>query len=202
MPKTKRPAPTTSKGLPESPSTPSALSASPGAHGTDQALQPTPGVVRKLAAMVYELLLVTAIVLFGGLIFDVLTQSRHALMYREARYLWFMLLLGIYFVWCWRLGGQTLAMKTWRLRLVDAQGGKPPTPKLILRYVLVWPLALLGGMAVIGVFLPDPRQALWWPAGIAGLALLWSWFDPERQMPHDRMLGLRLVHFDAKATQK
>lgn len=199
MPKKQLSPRSTHQGLPGKPA--SGGSSTQIGVGPD-AQQPTPGVVRKLAAIVYELLLVTAIVLFGGLIFDVLTQSRHALMYREARYLWFMVLLGIYFVWCWHLGGQTLAMKTWRLRLVDLGGGKPPLRKLIVRYLLVWPVALLGGMAVIGVFLPDPRQALWWPAVIAALALVWSWFDPQKQMPHDRLLGLRLVHFDAKAAKK
>ena len=33
--------------------------------------------------------------------------------------------LGIYFVWFWSRG-QTLAMKTWHIRLVDAQGRPSP----------------------------------------------------------------------------
>ena len=42
-----------------------------------------------------------------------------------------LVVFAAYFLWCWLRGGQTLAMKAWRVRLVDVTPGKA-----ILRFVL------------------------------------------------------------------
>lgn len=81
------------------------------------------------------------------------------------------LAFGLYFVWFWRRAGQTLAMQTWRLKLVDASTGSAPSlPRAIARYALCWPSLLFFG---------------------AGL--LWSLFDRDRQFLHDRLAGTRIV---------
>lgn len=77
---------------------------------------------------------------------------------------------GIYFVWYWRHGGQTLAMQTWKLRIVSAAGAPPALKQLLLRYFLTWPSLLFYG---------------------AGL--LWAFFDRDRQFLHDRLAGTRIV---------
>ncbi len=144
--------------------------------------------------MVYELLLVTGIVLLAGLIFDFATDSRHALRLREFRFVWLMSAVGIYFVWCWHIGGQTLAMKTWLIKLVEPGRTRPQLWKLIARFVLCWPVGLIGGMVAVGTLLGDLRLALWWPVAAAALSLLIARLDPRRQFLHDRLLGLQLVH--------
>ena len=79
--------------------------------------------------------------------------------------------LGCYFVWYWHRQGQTLAMQTWRLKVVDAVTGKPLDAKRSwLRYVLSWPSVLLGGVG-----------------------LLWAVFDRDRQFLHDRLCGSCVV---------
>jgi hypothetical protein len=45
-------------------------------------------------------------------LFDVITQSKHALTLRHLRQLWLFVIIGIYFVFCWTRSGQTLAMQT------------------------------------------------------------------------------------------
>jgi len=81
------------------------------------------------------------------------------------------LVLGIYFVWLWRHDGQTLAMKTWRLKLESAiTGGRLSLPQALLRYALSWFSLLFFG------------------AGI-----LWALFDRDRQFLHDRLAGTRIV---------
>ncbi len=81
------------------------------------------------------------------------------------------LVLGLYFVWLWRRDGQTLAMKTWRLKLESAiTGGRLSLPQALLRYALSWFSLLFFG------------------AGI-----LWAFFDRERQFLHDRLSGTRIV---------
>jgi len=157
---------------------------------------PAPTRLRRFASMMYEGVLLFGIVFSVGYLFDTLTQSHSALMFRHARQLLLFLAIGIYFLLCWR-GGQTLPMKTWDIRLVDRDGGRPSTGRLILRYLLLWPLPLLAALLV---------QAASVKTGYASTDLLivfapfsifiWSWFDREGQFLHDRLLGTRLV--DAK----
>lgn len=77
---------------------------------------------------------------------------------------------GIYFVWYWRHGGQTLAMQTWRIRLTSTDNRPPPVRQLLLRYALAWPSLFCGGIGVI-----------------------WGLFDRDRQFLHDRLAQTRLV---------
>jgi uncharacterized RDD family membrane protein YckC len=78
--------------------------------------------------------------------------------------------MGIYFIWYWRHGGQTLAMQTWKLKLVGADGNPASLGQLCLRYFLSWPSLLFYG---------------------AGL--LWVLLDRDRQFLHDRLAGTRIV---------
>jgi uncharacterized RDD family membrane protein YckC len=82
----------------------------------------------------------------------------------------FLLVVGLYFVGFWRRNGQTLAMKTWKVRLVAADGGRPGIDQLILRFLLAWPSVL-----------------------VLGIGLFWAPFDRDRQFLHDRLSGTRLV---------
>src|SRR4029450_3764840 len=51
---------------------------------------------------------------------------------------------GAYFVICWARTGQTLALKTWRLKVIDSEGRPPRSGRAIARYVLAWHLWLPG----------------------------------------------------------
>jgi uncharacterized RDD family membrane protein YckC len=83
----------------------------------------------------------------------------------------FVAVLAVYFVWFWRSGGQTLAMQTWRIRLVSVRGqGAISMQQALLRYGLAW-FSLL----------------------FCGAGLLWALFDRDRQFLHDRLSGTRLV---------
>jgi uncharacterized RDD family membrane protein YckC len=98
----------------------------------------------------------------------------------------------LYFVWFWTHGGQTLAMKTWRIRLVAADGKPVPVWRAILRYLLAW-LWFLPGLALAWAL----QAHTWMLALIPSVnMLLWalaSYLDPQRQFLHDRLAGTRLV---------
>ena len=101
---------------------------------------PTPGLLRRLACMSYEAITLVAVLLLGLLLPHALlgALSRSA---ASTATLWghlFVLLL-VYFGWFWTHGGQTLAMKTWRIRLVNANGGGIQPLQALLRYLLAWP---------------------------------------------------------------
>ena len=145
--------------------------------------------------MVYEAMLLFGVVFIAGWLFDTLTQSRHALMLRHTRQAWLFLVLGAYFVFFWRRGGQTLAMKTWRIRLVAPGYAQVPVMKAIARYLLAW-MWFLPAMAVAYTF--DFKA--WAMVGVitAGMAL-WALtirFDKDRQFLHDRLAGTRLIQYE------
>lgn len=80
------------------------------------------------------------------------------------------LVTGAYAVLSWRRGGQTLGMRPWRLRVVDAGGGAPATRALLRRYA-VGTLSLL----------------------LAGAGFWWAWVDRDRLAWHDRASGTRVL---------
>lgn len=100
--------------------------------------------------------------------------------------------VGAYFVYCWTRSGQTLAMKSWHLRLVDRDGRLLTARKAVLRYLLAWTL-FAPGLLFISVV---QTHAVWdATALILGLVLmLWlSRIDSDRQLLHDRLLGTRVI---------
>ena len=70
-----------------------------------------PGIWRRLACFVYEGVLLFGVLMISGYLFSTLTQQRHALLGRHALQGFLFVVLGIYFVWFWSHGGQTVAMK-------------------------------------------------------------------------------------------
>jgi len=59
--------------------------------------------------------------------------------------------IGAYFVVSWARTGQTLALKAWRLKVVDLDGRSPRSGRAIACYLLAWHL-WLPGLAVAAVF--------------------------------------------------
>lgn len=153
----------------------------------------TPSRLRRFACMMYEAVLLFAVVFLAGYLFDTLTQSKHALMLRHARQAWLFIAIGIYFILCWRRNGQTLPMKTWNIQLVDRHGGAPSVARLIARYVLAWPLVLVSAGLVSAASAATQWASVDMFIVLAPLTIfVWSWFDPEGQFLHDRLLGTRL----------
>lgn len=151
-----------------------------------------PTLRRRLLALVYEAMLVFAVSFAANMLFSVALEQRHALQYRFGLQLWLFAVLAVYFIGFWRYGGQTLAMKTWRIRLVAADGSRPGWRTLGLRYLLGWcwvlPALALDALLPIGGWSRIAMLA----AGIAGWALL-ARLDPQRQFLHDRIAGTKLV---------
>ena len=139
---------------------------------SDNVRFPAAGLRRRLASLLYESLLLLGVLAAGfmlpylivGLFLEVAPQGWFA-------WLHILLLLGLYFVHYWRRGGQTLAMQTWGIRVVDATQDRPPELKRALaRYLLSWPSLLF-----------------------CGVGLFWALFDRDRQFLHDRLAGTRVI---------
>lgn len=164
-----------------------------GAAAPDDALRPTASLRRRLTAFVYEGVLLFGIIMIGAYVYDTLTQHRHALEGRTGLQAFLFLLLGVYFTWFWTHGGQTVAMKTWHLRLVDSLGRPLTQLRAFCRYLLSW-LWFLPALATAHVM--GPRSALAMFAlmfiGVVAYAAL-ARAHPQRQFLHDVICGTRLI---------
>lgn len=134
------------------------------------------GLRRRLASMLYE-----SFLLLGVLSAAFILPWMLALWLLEARnpppWLGWLELLHIfaiaggYFIWHWHRHGQTLAMRTWRLKVVAAGDGRNPSwQRACLRYALSWPSILLCGAGIV-----------------------WALFDLDKLFLHDRLAKTRVV---------
>ncbi len=144
-----------------------------------------------MACWLYEGSLMFGVVFLAGYLFGTLSQTRNALDNRLALQLFLFLIFGIYFVWFWAKG-QTLAMKTWNIRVVDASGAPLTQQRALLRYVLSWAWFLppLGASWLAGL---SATQGGLLTLGWVFVWALCSRLNPARQFWHDIWAGTRLV---------
>ena len=99
---------------------------------------PTAPLKRRLAALVYEALLIGAVTavaaLIAGIIATVL-NTLSPLLSSLAVSVWMLAAWWFYFKLNWARQGQTLPMRVWQIGLADDQGRRPPLPQLRLRFM-------------------------------------------------------------------
>jgi len=149
-----------------------------------------PGLARRFAAFIYEGVLLFGVLFFACFVYVVLTRQQDAL-FGLPGYVFAFAVPALYFVTFWTRSGQTLALKTWHLRVVDAQGRPLGVGRAFARYVLSW-LWVLPGLSV-------------WTFGIRGwllAAAVVAWMvaytllarlHPQRQLLHDALCGSRVI---------
>lgn len=97
-----------------------------------------PSLTRRLAAFVYEGVLLFGVAVVTALVFSPVVGQRNALNFRWGLMAAVAGVFTLYFVYFWSKSGQTLAMQTWRLRVVDLQGQTLSWAQALLRSVLAW----------------------------------------------------------------
>jgi uncharacterized RDD family membrane protein YckC len=150
-----------------------------------------PGLWRRMACWAYEGILLFGVVFIAGYLFGTLSQTRNAMDNRNALQAFLFVIFGIYFVWFWAKG-QTLAMKTWNIRVVDRAGKAISQQRALGRYVLSWVWFLPPLVAVHPFKLTGAEVVVISGGWIAVWALL-SRFQVHRQFWHDVWAGTRLV---------
>lgn len=143
---------------------------------TNSSGNPPSGLLRRLAAGLYDGMLVLALFVIPTSLVMALRGGGQV----PAGDLLLQLLLlataATFFVGFWTHGGQTLGMRAWRLR-VERRTGEPLTTKIgLIRFAV--------GMLSIAAF---------------GLGLLWMLVDRERLAWHDRAAGTRVVVLPKRA---
>lgn len=120
--------------------------------------------------MIYESLLLCGVTFFAAVLFLGISGSTLDGWLRHAFQLYLFLVIGLYFAGSWRRSGQTLAMKTWKLSVVGADGARITWRQAILRYIYAWPCLALGA---IGIF--------------------YAPLDRDGQFLHDRLAGTKII---------
>lgn len=140
------------------------------------------------------------VVFIAGYLFGTLSQTRNAMNNRHALQAFLFVVFGIYFVWFWAKG-QTLAMKTWDIRVVDIQGQALTQKRALLRYVLSW-LWFWPPLAVSWMLDLNGAQGGVITLGWVGVWAVLARFHPQRQFWHDALAGTRLVTWVAPESAK
>lgn len=158
-------------------------------------------VFRRLAALVYDGLLLLAVLFLGTLVLLPLTGGESITPqdsgpWEYAYRAWVALLILVFFGLSWTRRGQTLGMMSWKIRLQREDGGLLRWRDAAVRLGLgaVVTIAALMGLVSIG-------RGGAAPLGPWGTALLlpavanylWMGFDPEARSLLDRMTGSRVV---------
>ena len=151
----------------------------------------TPGLWRRMACWLYEGILLFGVVFLAGYLFGTLTQTRNAMDNRNALQVFVFIVFGIYFVWFWAKG-QTLAMKTWNIRIVVRAGAPVTQARALLRYCLSWIWFFPPLVVSFLMHLPTSES----PVLLIGWIMVWallSRFQREGQFWHDAWSGTRLI---------
>jgi uncharacterized RDD family membrane protein YckC len=160
---------------------------------------PLAGVLRRWAALVYEALLLTALVFIASFVLTPLVSpgsaARGELVMpspaaRLGSFVALFVLGGVFFAWIWSEGRRTLPMKAWRLALVTDAYAPLTRRQAFARYVAAW---IGPALAVVAYALLAPQglAAVAWP--LVFLNWLAALVDPQRQFLHDRIAGTRIV---------
>jgi uncharacterized RDD family membrane protein YckC len=123
------------------------------------------GLIRRLMAILYDLFLLIAL-LFIATGIAMAFNHGNAIEPGQTIYPFYVSSLLIvsfcFYGWFWTHGGQTLGMKTWKMRLQQDNG-----------HAVTWPLAFIRFITAI----------VSWSA--LGLGFFWSLFHPQRRTWHD-----------------
>lgn len=166
------------------------------AESAARAQGPAPSLRRRLAAFLYESMLLFGVVFATDLIFAPLMNQRHALWHRSGLMATLFLIMALYFMWFWTHGGQTLAMRTWQIRLVMPNGDPVSLQRALARYLSAW-LWVMPPILLVWLAGWQNKQLIHEGAltffGWIGVYALLSWLHPQRQFLHDALCKTRLI---------
>ena len=127
------------------------------------------GLTRRFIIMFYDAILLAAVLFFASLpvVIPFQITMEHALYPLYIIYIYFVAF--VFLGWCWTHGGQTLGLKTWKIKLVSSNGENISWKAAFLRY--------LGSI-------------LCWLS--CGIGFIWCYTNKERLAWNDLMSKTRL----------
>jgi uncharacterized RDD family membrane protein YckC len=152
---------------------------------------------RRLLAVVYDVLIVVAIVMVVGLLCQLATggnliRTGETVAGTSGSQAIQGAGVAAYLIRSWRRGGQTLGMRPWRIRITRDDGGTPTLQQALIRVlVAAAPLVLLLLAPVLGL-----RATLWTLLAVWAGWFAVAVFDPRRRALHDIAAGTEVRRLD------
>lgn len=159
----------------------------------------SPTLKRKVICLIYESLILLAVVFIASLIFHLIFRDTQADYFKPLFQLYLFVVVGYYCTWFWTHGGQTLAMQTWKIRIVTVEGGTLTIQRAIARYLCT----LIGILffVVIDLIVPfefiNKLHLVLISFVFFGFGFFWAIFDRDHQFLHDRLVGTRIVKLES-----
>jgi uncharacterized RDD family membrane protein YckC len=137
------------------------------------------GLLRRLAAIMYDTLLVAAVLFMATVPFIAVRGGEPVEIGDNTSYrVALVIVIYTFFVGFWTRSGRTLGMQSWGLQLETMNGGRPTLATASVRFIA----------AIVS----------WAPFG---LGFLWQLWDKDRLTWHDRISGTHIVYYP-KASKK
>lgn len=130
---------------------------------TSQDSFPRAGFFRRIAAMIYDLLVAVAVAMCAGLVYMLIILIsfenglipkqgfehfmdffQQSVLFKTIAQIWVGAWIIGFFLWFWRNGGQTIGMRAWRLRLFSTTDNPMGYGRALLRI-----LASMGGLGTL-----------------------------------------------------
>ena len=106
------------------------------------------GLLRRIAAMAYDGLLLVALLIFATAPVTLFTGGEATRSGNPFVSTWLFMVSFLFFAWFWTHGGQTLGMRAWKIRLQQADGQAVDLWQALLRFMTglpAWVIFGLGG---------------------------------------------------------
>ena len=153
-----------------------------------------PSLLTRMAAFLYEGVLLFGVLFTLSMVYFAFTKQDLAGRANSPMMVLSFLILGGYFIHFWTRGGQTLALKTWHLRVATGDGGPLSPKRALARYLATWlwfvpPFALVYALGL-------PKSFAWYlgvPLAWIVLYALSSFLHPRRQFWHDALCDTAIV---------
>ncbi len=129
-----------------------------------------PSLFRRLGSMLYDTILVLALLIIGSGILLFYTKGESIKPGNLYYQIYLLSLIFGFFIWFWTHGGQTAGMAAWRLRLITFSNNPVSFRQALIRLLIATPLLLLGGCG-----------------------LLWAFYDQEKLTLYDRLSKTKLI---------
>jgi uncharacterized RDD family membrane protein YckC len=167
--------------------------------GSSAAAWPAAGLRRRLAAMLYEGVILFGVLMVAGLVYSPIAQQRHALQGRHGLQAFVFLVLAAYFIGFWSHGGQTIAAKTWQVRVITQEGTPLTLWRACARFLLAW-LWFLPALLVCAAMGWHDSRTLYGALAVGMLAYgVLGRLLPGRQFLHDHLCHTRLARTPIQA---
>ncbi len=155
-------------------------------------LPQTVGLLRRLLALLYDALLLLAVLFFASLVVVVPFNIGYEHRFYPI-YVIYIYTIGFFFLaWFWTHGGQTLGMRAWGIQLQQINGQSITWKWAIYRFfsiLLFWFPAAAGHF----FFNPINKQFIYFLLAPIVIDYLWCFFNPDRLALHDKLSQTRLI---------